>query len=877
MVRVWGRERNLPRIFFAAFLLCLFALHLPSSYAVGPGPRVVLSLFLYVLAPGFIPALLLRTRLGLRALDTLPLGVSFGLGQAALLLAIMSGLSVSVLDVTWVLVAVTVCWYVWAELGPLPTRRVTFGGSAIASGNSWFGLPDLFLLIMLVGLFVLLLSAGAPSAWQADSAAHLAAIRGVIEEGRLFPAEQPYGLNGVRGPDPRFGIFHGLAAALVVSSCVEIHRLWDVLPAFFGPMLILGLFFAARCIAGSTKVAFAAAFLFVLCFGGTGEGFRIVGYPSRVSMLVYLVSLGVAFKYLRDRARWSLVLVGILMASATAVHVYHVVEFVFVITCFSLLLLLVKGQDKGRVLRGWGYTLGAALCASLPILLHKFSTSYSVQNVYNVEAQGVLFLDGVLYMLNPFRAFAWLGFAGAVSIFLLPYFLARAGRSDSYTFVGAATAGPLLVVFNPVLMPFATKVLSFLASRLIWAVPYSLSIAMFLVEFLGNVRSASLRKKILYVVTGAVILVALVGTLNQRISFFRSATARDGTAFPENLSAIAGTVGRLDVLVNGRKVFLSDPVTAYAIPAFSRHYVTAIPVAHASPADPRPVSRIRDAIDVLNWRVGMTRTASILSEYNVDFVVVNTSFKDRVIAFEYEVDPEFQQRALEKLSAAENLFEKVLSENGFNVFRVINADSARRQEDSSPAGLMPGDHGPVRSDIADFGGLFSLQKVDLSQKTVGLGEFVEVRFVWRCLAPIPRENVYKLFIRAETPFPEGRLFRKFYEKPYRKLLEKRVGKRYRFKVDADPEMIGYPLHLWREGQVFTQTVAFQVPQDVSPGVYTVKVNLRRASFIPNYRLSDYFRDEDYYSGVKVGSFLVRADGNDLSASVTRARPKAARR
>jgi len=864
MVRLCGRERNVLRIFFAAFLLCLFVLHLPSSHAIGPGPRAVLCLFLYVLAPGFIPALLLRARLDLRAIETLPLGVSFGLGQAAFLLAIMSGLSVSILHVTWVLVTVTVCWYVWAELGPFPRRRVTFGGPAIASRNSWFGLPDLFLLLVLVGMFVLLLSAGAPSAWQADSAAHLAAIRGVIEEGRLFPIEQPYGLNGIRGPDPRFGVFHGLAAALVVSSGVEIHRLWDVLPAFFGPMLILGLFFAARCIAGSTKVAFTAAFLFLLCFGGAGEGFRIAGYPSRVSMLVYLVSLGVAFKYLRGEGRWLLVLLGILMASATAVHVYHIVEFVFVMTCFSLLLLLVKGQGRVGVLKGWGYTLGAALCASLPILLHKFFTSYYVQNVYNLEPQGILFLDGVLYVMNPFRAFAWLGFAGAVSILLLPYFLARARKSDSHAFAGAATAGPLLILFNPILMPLAVKALSFLASRLIWAVPYSLSIAMFLVEIPQNVRFASLRKKILYFVACGVILAALFGALNQRVSFLRSAADRKRATFPENLTAIAGTVGRLDALVNGRKVFLSDPITAYAIPAFSRHYVTAIPVAHASPSDPRPVSRIRDAMDVLNWRVGTSRTASILSEYNVDFVVVNTSFREKLTAFEYEMDPEFQQRALEKLSSADSLFEKVFSENGVSVFRVVNAKSARRLEDYSPAGLMPGDRGPVGSGIADFGGLFLLQKVELSKERVGLGESVEASFVWRCLGPTAREDVYKLFIRMETPFPEGRLFREFYEKPYRKLLEKRLGTRYRFKVDADPEMIGYPLHLWREGQVVAQSVAFRVPLDVSPGLYTLKVNLRRASYTPNYRVSDYFRDEDYYSGVDVGSLLVEAGRSDFS-------------
>jgi len=129
--------------------------------------------------------------------------------------------------------------------------------------------------------------------------------------------------------------------------------------------------------------------------------------------------------------------------------------------------------------------------------------------------------------------------------------------------------------------------------------------------------------------------------------------------------------------------------------------------------------------------------------------------------------------------------------------------------------------------------------------------------VWRCLSELPKEDVYKLFVRLETPFPKGRFFSSSFEKPYRKTLERRLHTKFRFRSDVDPDDFDYTLHLWRKGDVVRQSVRVPIPGDVHAGTFSVNVNLKRTTPSTNYSISDYFRDEDYYSGVNVGTVLVK--------------------
>jgi hypothetical protein len=855
-------ERNVLRLFLAVFFICLAVLWFCSTQGRTPGLCLALSLFLLLIAPGFIPAVRLRRKLRLSRLEVLPFSVSLSLAQATLLLLAFDRLTLSAADVQWALLVLPVGWWLWARR----TGRTEFefsrsvdSPSSDLSGRARVVL-NIILLVCLVGIAILLLRIGAPLQWEMDSVAHVSAIRSVVEEGRVFPIAQPYGPNGIERADPRFGIFHALCAVIAVNSGAEIHKLWDVLPAFFAPLLILAFFSAARAISGSTKVAFAAALLFPLCYGGVRtELLRIASYPNRVAMLVYLVSLGVFFRYLKAEKRWLLWLLAILVATTAAVHVYYFIEFLFVTACFLIVKLVIAREERSHFLATWVRGIGVAIAVSLPLLLYRFLTSYSVANQYAVEGQGTLDLGAGLYILSPLKAYGWLGLAGVVSILLLPYFIVRARRKESHAFITAATAGPLLLIFNPVLLPIASKVLSYLAWRLMWAVPYAFSLGVFLTELPSSLRAQTAKVKVLSVIAVLVVVWALAGATAERIGFYRDAVVREEGDFTENMAYMADRLARLDRDLEGRRVVLSDPVTAYAVSAFTRHFVTAIPVAHSAPTDSFPVSRVRDALDVLNPGVSLAKTQEILTKYQVDFVVVNTGFSEKLTAFEYEIDPSFQTEALSKISSASMLFEEVFLEGDLHVFRVLEANRLESSGAEFPARAIPEEPGVKTKPVGHFAELFSLESVEITPDEISPGESLKISSLWKCLSPLPREDVYRLFVRLDTEYPKGMFFTERLDKLYRKLLERKTGEKFRFRKDVNPHNLAHPIHLWKRGELIRQNVVFSVPADLAPGRYRVEMSLKRVTPATNFRLSDFLRDKDYYSGIEVGHVELKGE------------------
>ncbi len=852
-------ERSAARLVLAVFLVCLLVHWFCVRETGASGICLVVSLYLLLVSPGLIPALRLGRKLSLEPLEVIPLAVCLSLGQAALILLAFSWLELPVLASRWVLMFSTLIWWIWAEFGGRAGSAFDPDCRAPATDLSrrWRFLVALSLIAAVIAVSIVLLRIGAPLQWETDSVAHVAAIRGVVEEERVFPVSQPYGPNGIERPDPRFGVFHAVCALLVVSSGVEIHTLWGLLPGFLGPLLMLALFSAARAITGNTKTALVTSLFFPVFYGGIQHwGLLTVGYPNRVSMLMYFIYLGLFFTYLRSGRKWLLFPVAFLTFSAAAIHVYHFIEFVFVMVC---LLLVELATARGR----WSQlsarlTGGLAVAAgvTLPFLAYRFFTSYSTANLYNVGVHGSLYLNGDIYILNPLEAYGWIGVAGVVSVLLLPYFVLRAARKLSHAFVTAATAGPLLLVFNPVLLPVASAALSYLAARLVWAIPYVLSLGIFVTEFPGSIKSVTNRGRVFLVLGMLLVAWTFAGALVHRVDSLRVHVAQGERDFPDDLAAISGVIGRLDTEIDGRRVFLSDPVTAYAIPAFTRHFVTAIPVAHSAPADSFPVERVRDAVDALNPDIGLAETVHILKKYHVDFVVVNTGFEKKLSAFEYEIRPEIQERTLAKISSNPIFFEKVFSEGELHVFRVKNLDLALQAEQEETEFSDGVEQPGAEESIFEFSNLVSLESVEMVPTAVRRGDSLRINSRWRCIAPLPRGDVHRLFVRLETEFPKGALYWKGIEKPYRKLLERRTGRKFRFRHDVDPHSFVRPLHLWRKGEIVRESFIVVLPEDLASGKYRVEMSLKRISGGIKFRLSDYLVDRDFYSGVEVGTIEV---------------------
>jgi hypothetical protein len=118
---------------------------------------------------------------------------------------------------------------------------------------------------------------------------------------------------------------------------------------------------------------------------------------------------------------------------------------------------------------------------------------------------------------------------------------------------------------------------------------------------------------------------------------------------------------------------------------------------------------------------------------------------------------------------------------------------------------------------------------------------------------------YQVAVRFDRGLPAGLDPPDLIAKPVRKLVERTRGERYRFRVDHLPVGGQYGVDLWRTDEVVRDSFEVVVPHDAAPGRYDVRVLMLRQPHYPNYRLSDYFVEEDYYAGVKLGGFEVEPE------------------
>jgi hypothetical protein len=66
----------------------------------------------------------------------------------------------------------------------------------------------------------------------------------------------------------------------------------------------------------------------------------------------------------------------------------------------------------------------------------------------------------------------------------------------------------------------------------------------------------------------------------------------------------------------------------------------------------------------------------------------------------------------------------------------------------------------------------------------------------------------------------------------------------------------YGVDLWRPDEVVRDSFLVRIPHAAAAGDYAVEVRMYRSPHYPNFRLSDYFFDRDYFSGLRAGTIRV---------------------
>jgi hypothetical protein len=247
-----------------------------------------------------------------------------------------------------------------------------------------------------------------------------------------------------------------------------------------------------------------------------------------------------------------------------------------------------------------------------------------------------------------------------------------------------------------------------------------------------------------------------------------------------------------------------------------------------------------------------------VAHYGVDAVALNDRFRVPPALDYWSPTHAWFAAARARLDGAPAAFERLYDGGDFVLYRV--------HRDALDTLSTPAPPRPYVLELADRGGppattpgeapLPSLWAFALARHEAVPGDTVSAEAWWRgSSAPRLPPGSYIVAVRLDRDAPLARV-PAFVAKPVRKVIERLRGERYRLRADHLPVGGEYGVDLWRGDQLVRDRFDFVVPRDAAAGEYTVRVRMLVQPHYPNYRLSDYFFEDDYYSGRPVGTLRI---------------------
>jgi hypothetical protein len=310
-------------------------------------------------------------------------------------------------------------------------------------------------------------------------------------------------------------------------------------------------------------------------------------------------------------------------------------------------------------------------------------------------------------------------------------------------------------------------------------------------------------------------------------------------------------------------VVLADPVTSYSIPMMTGRYVVTLVDQHSSPNDAQALDRLLDSRDALDAYSSWDRVREVVDRYGVDAIALNDRFEDPPRLDYWGPQPAWFATARARFDRVPAAFENVFDTGDFVIYRVRRGalDSLRM-----PPPPRPGVE-PWRASVFPAGwqsepGMPELHGVRFADAPLAPGDTLSAVAFWRAAEPLPPGS-YSVAVRLDRPLPVGLQPPRFVGKPWRKLLEKARGERYRVRSNHLPTGGAYGVDRWRGTEVVRDSFQMVIPMDTAPGDYVLQVRMSRQPHYPNHHLSDYFFDEDLFSGVPSGTVRIeqRGDGH----------------
>jgi hypothetical protein len=743
----------------------------------------------------------------------------------------------------------------WVIAWRLDARRATRPGPRSVSGP----LRGIALALVLAAAALAAIHAGRTGAvvsYYGDSPDHIGTIRRMIETGDAFPDDAFFRDAGRAGADPRKGLWHAEVALVTALAKVDPADAWLQLPAVIAPLFVLNVALLGWLSAAGTGAAVFAWVQLVVLAGS------MQWFPLRKAMfatfLADQLALATAIAVLADLRRPSRagrVAAVILGLGAIAAHVFSALQFAITLGALTVGLAVRDRAWRGAAARAFGTALAVGL-ASLPYLIWRERQSYAPVNIIHTEPQGLLTLFDSQRVVSIGVLWDWMG-TSWILFPLLAWSLWRHGRRDPAALYALTTATAVgVVMFVPPVVAVLAPKLGYLLMRMIWMVPLSALVGWTLIALGRAVRARAGAARLRAAAGLAALLVFLAPTARDA-----AATLVDPQRFvrgdrDESPLRWRAPMAWMDAHLPPGQVILSDPATSYGVPMLTRHYVATLVDQHSSPSDSLALARILDARDALDPYSSWERTREVVRRWGVTAIVLNADFP-RVPTLDYWApSPGWVAAARARLARAPAAFERVYDAHGFAVYRIHRAALDTLSGAPAPRPFVtpyvPGAFPIARRYAPD---LPVVQQFALWPSRVARGDTLSGVIGWRALSRMPGGS-YHVSVRFDQPLPGGFVPPAAVGKPARKILERLRHERWRFRADHLPTAGVYGVDLWKPDEVVRDSFQLAVPGDVAPGYYRVEVRMNRGPHYPNLRLSDYFFDRDYFSGVVMGAIEV---------------------
>lgn len=853
----------------ASALVILACFAAMVSAPSGPEPfRALLTLLALVLLPGLGLARFLLAEREAEWPEWLASSMGLGLACHAALALAAQLLGVDPAFELWALPVLGVALLAASSVSRGASRSSAPSSGAGAGAEKGRTLAWLVTALAAAATVAWVSALGPPLGLLTDAPDHLATVRRLAMEGRVLVPDAFHSFDPTAAFDPRKGIYHSLLALVARAGDLDPVSAWRWATVFLAPLLVLASYCLARRVAHSRAAGALAALLVGVAYGG-GAGIsalREAAYPMRVADSLALLVAWAGLAALSSPGWRRVALAAGFAFAAVTTHLFAAVQAAFFLLAtvvgalvgYPHLPLNVLFRSKTAWLRR-AALLGSALAlACLPYALYRMALAGGTHDPLHTEAQGLLYWWGQsAFTVDPRQVAAIWGWPALALLCALPLVWRRRHEGLGPVYLAAATVLALGIALNPFVLPLAQGVVGYLVFRFLSCVPLvpALAVAAVLgVRAFSRPASPVSRKLAALALVGLVI--GLWWPARQAVVTLAAGPERAGG----ELYPAADQKTLLEALRrrwSEPRVLLADPLTSYAIPAWTGHRVVTGLDQHGTPVDARGPERRQSAREALSPYVGMRRTLQALRREQVDAVVLNTSYRE---AFSYQGGawlPELQPAIRDKFQSHPEYFSAARLSPEAWVFELTERARSGPLPDPGDPPLpyaQPAASARLALVPESAGEAFEPLGARIEPRRAAPGESLHVSTLWRRQGD--RSAPYGFYVVAcvlETDPPRSALYHRAYAKLYRQIVERVTGARWRMLAFHLPARGLVSPDEWPAGEIVEDRFSFPVQERAGPGSYRLRVRMVRVPPYPNARLSDLFEDDDRLSGPVVGT------------------------